>query len=180
MARRPVSPESTPAAPPRVRLEAVPLLRWPAAADDTATDVPADAKREWAADNNIIRLHDAKHGTHLQNSTPVVCQTCHYTPALDLAHLGPLGPGDADANGRDQKIHTTNSRVMHAFHGQFTDLFSNDLPPPSDPRRINDATGKPVVNAFVKDKLNNSCYQCHPGPEYQVPARGHVQRRDGL
>ncbi|HAA04438.1 MAG TPA: hypothetical protein DCE18_13925, partial [Syntrophobacteraceae bacterium] len=64
-------------------------------AEDTAADVPADARKEWAADNNIIRLHDAKHGTHLQNSTPIVCQTCHYTPALDLAHLGPLGPGDA-------------------------------------------------------------------------------------
>jgi hypothetical protein len=133
-------------------------------AQDTATDVSTDAKREWAADNNIIRLHDAKHGTHLQNSTPVVCQTCHYTPALDLAHLGPLGPGDAMANGRDQRVHKTNSNVMHAFHGQFTDLFVNDLPPPSDARR-KDATGKLVVNAFVEDKLNNSCYQCHPGPK---------------
>jgi hypothetical protein len=133
-------------------------------AQDTATDVPADAKREWAADNNIIRLHDAKHGTHLQNSTPVVCQTCHYTPALDLAHLGPLGPGDAAANGRDQRVHKTNSNVMHAYHGQFTDLFVADLPPPSDARR-KDATGKLVVNAFVEDKLNNSCYQCHPGPK---------------
>ena len=36
-------------------------------AEDTATDVPPDAKREWAADNNIIRLHDAKHGTALQS-----------------------------------------------------------------------------------------------------------------
>jgi len=138
-------------------------------AQDTATDVSSDAKREWAADNNIIRLHDAKHPTHLQNSTPVVCQTCHYTPALDLAHFGPLGPqqplgpNDDKANGRDQKVHKTNSNVMHAFHGKFTDLFVNDLPPPSDARR-KDATGKLVVNAFVEDKLNNSCYQCHPGP----------------
>jgi hypothetical protein len=133
-------------------------------AEDTTTDVPADAKREWAADNNIIRLHDAKHGTHLQISTPIVCQTCHYTPALDLAHVGPLGPGDANSNGRDQKVHRTNSNVMHSHHGKFTDLFVNDLPPPSDPRRKDPATGKLVVNAFVEDKLNNSCYQCHPGP----------------
>lgn len=130
--------------------------------EDTAT-VPAEVKREWAADNNIIRLHDAKHGTQLQASTPVVCQSCHYTPALDLAHVGPLGPGDANANGREQKIHQTNSRVMHAFHGKFTDLFADDMPPPTDPRRIDAATGKPVVNAFVTDKLNQSCYQCHPG-----------------
>ena len=68
------------------------------------------------------------------------------------------------ANGREQRIHKSNSKVMHAYHGQFTDLFVADLPPPSDPRRI-DATGKPVVNAFVENKLNNSCYQCHPGPK---------------
>jgi len=130
--------------------------------EDTST-LPLDGKKEWAADNNIIRLHDAKHGTHLQSSTPVVCQTCHYTPALDLAHLGPLGPGDANANGRDQRAHRTNSRVMHAFHGQFTDLFVNDMPPPTDSRRLSPTTGKPVINSFVQTKLNQNCYQCHPG-----------------
>ncbi|MHC1742942.1 MAG: hypothetical protein AB9873_07915 [Syntrophobacteraceae bacterium] len=134
-------------------------------ASEDKSNVPAEAKREWAADSNILRLHDAKHGTQLQASTPVVCQTCHYTPALDLAHVGPMGPGDADANGREQRIHRTNSRVMHAFHGQFTDLFVDDLPPPTDQRRIDRVTGKPIVNAFVQDKLNQSCYQCHPGRE---------------
>jgi hypothetical protein len=52
---------------------------------------------------------------------------------------------------------------MHAFHGQFADLFKDDMPPPTDPRRLDAATGKPVVNAFVQDKINQSCYQCHPG-----------------
>jgi hypothetical protein len=136
------------------------------AADDTA-DVPFSVRREWAADNNILRLHDAKHGTNLQDTTPIACQTCHYTPALDLAHLGPLGPDDAGANGKEQRIHQSNSRVMHAFHAQFTDLFADDMPPPDDSRRIDPATGKPVVNGFVKDKLNQSCYQCHPGRETQ-------------
>jgi hypothetical protein len=136
------------------------------AADDTS-DVPFKVKREWAADNNIIRLHDAKHGTNLQAATPVTCQTCHYTPALDLAHVGPVGPDDADANGREQKIHQSNSRVMHAFHAQFTDLFADDMPAPTDSRRLDPATGKPVVNSFVKDKLNQSCYQCHPGRDTQ-------------
>ncbi len=136
------------------------------AADDTA-DVPYNVKREWAADNNIIRLHDARHGTNLQGNTPVVCQSCHYSPALDLAHVGPLGPGDPNANGREQTIHQSNSRVMHSFHAQFTDLFANDMPAPTDPRRLDSATGKPVVNSFVKDKLNQSCYQCHPGRETQ-------------
>jgi hypothetical protein len=119
-------------------------------------------RREWAADLNILRLHDAKRGTNIQNSTPVVCQRCHYSPALDLAHLGPLGPA-ADANGKEQTIHKTNSRVLHEFHGLMTDIFPNDMPPPNDPRRVDPVTGRPVVNAFVEDKLNQTCYQCHPG-----------------
>ena len=129
---------------------------------DTA-NVPAAISREWAADLNIIRLHDARHGTSLQTQTPVVCQRCHYTPALDLAHVGPLGPGDAAANGREQRIHRTNSRALHSYHGQFTDLFDENMPPPTDPSRFNPTTGKPEINAFVQDKLAGSCYQCHPG-----------------
>jgi hypothetical protein len=138
-----------------------------AVSSDDMSDMPFNVKREWAADNNIIRLHDAKHGTNLQAATPVVCQSCHYTPALDMAHLGPQGPDDPDANGKEQKIHQSNSRVMHAFHAQFTDLFANDMPSPDDSRRLDPATGKPVVNGFVQEKLNQSCYQCHPGRETQ-------------
>ncbi|MGB5156660.1 hypothetical protein [Desulfobacterium sp. N47] len=99
------------------------------AAEDTA-DLPLTAKREWAADNNILRLHDAKHGTNLKSKIPVSCQTCHYTPALDLAHLGPVGTNEPNANGKEQKIHRSNSRVIHTFHGQFTDLFADDMPSP--------------------------------------------------
>lgn len=154
------------------RLSGTPPARTPftvaTASLDTAPLVPFEASREWAADNNILRLHDAKHPTvtpKLENSTPVVCQRCHYTPALDLAHLGPLGPGDGDlANGRDQRIHHTNSRTLHTFHGQLASegLFPNDMPPPTD-RRRHDATGKLVINAFVNNVLNDTCYQCHPG-----------------
>lgn len=132
------------------------------AADDTSTS-PAAVKKEWAADVNILRLHDAKHNTALQNATPVSCQVCHYTPALDLAHLGPLGPGDAYANGKDQKVHHTNSRVMHSHHGQFTDLFPDDMVAPNNALRLDAATGKPTINKYVTDKLNQTCYQCHPG-----------------
>lgn len=131
------------------------------AANDTSL-LPIDAKKEWAADNNIIRLHDAKHGTKLKSATPVVCQQCHYTPALDLAHVGPKGPDDADANGRNQKTHHSNSRALHRFHSGLTGLFAT-MPAATDTRRLNPVTGKPVVNAFVQTTLNNSCYQCHPG-----------------
>jgi hypothetical protein len=60
--------------------------------DDPMHDsVPDEVSKEYATDLNLIRLHDQKHATDLENQTPVVCQQCHYTPALDLAQLGPLG-----------------------------------------------------------------------------------------
>lgn len=81
------------------------------------------------------------------NSKPVVCQTCHYTPALDLAQVGPLGgsllyddgnnnggsktcppnaAGDGKggqpelcvANGRAQRVRHSMSRNIHSTaHG---------------------------------------------------------------
>jgi hypothetical protein len=131
-------------------------------ADDISNN-PLAVKREWAADTNILRLHDAKHGTTLQSAAPVACQVCHYTPALDLAQVGPLGPTDPNSNGRDQKAHHSNSRVMHTFHGQFTDLIPNDMVPPNNALRLDPATGQPTINAYVLNKLNQTCYQCHPG-----------------
>ena len=105
-------------------------------------------------------LHDQKHGTSLITGTtqdfptpgtvtfePVVCQQCHYTPALDLAQLGPLGPENdfaADfvnsdlpggiisspsvANGRDQVKHKSMSNVMHSHHGSLGVFPTIDAP----------------------------------------------------
>lgn len=111
--------------------------------------VPAAVSIEWAFDTNILRLHDANHGTKLQSSTPVSCQKCHYTPALDLAHLGPQ-----DVNGRQQTTHSSFSRVMHSFHGSLG-LFP-EMPSPA---------GRPA--AVRDDVLNKTCYQCHPGRNTQ-------------
>ncbi len=129
------------------------------AADDRSV-YSADIKREWAVANNIVRLHDALNGTDLKEATPVVCQTCHYSPAIDIAQVGPKGTDDSDGNGRSQKIHHTNSRALHAFHGALG-VFPT-MPPASDPQRL-DTNGKPVVNDFVRTTLENSCYLCHPG-----------------
>lgn len=101
---------------------------------------------------------------------PVVCQRCHYSPALDLAQLGPLGPdsvfpADTDANGREQKVNQSMSRVMHGHHARFTDLFP-ELPLPTDPLRTQDQEIFPV-NGYEQDILQRTCYRCHPGGRTQ-------------
>lgn len=89
-----------------------------------------------AAKQNILLLHDAKHGTGLVNAKPVLCAACHYSPALDLAGTGPQG---------EQTLHQKMSVVMHQHHGQLTD--PNTLQP------LFPANGT----------LEQTCYQCHPG-----------------
>jgi hypothetical protein len=155
--------------------------------------VPVDVSVEYATDINILRLHDLKHGAAYVdgngNATPceaidaatpngnanclanraleqgaaTVCQTCHYTPALDLAQVGPLGGDsaniDADANGRAQRVHKTNSRVMHYSHG-LTGVFPTMPAPSADEDPV---TGLPLNHQARLDTLEATCYQCHPG-----------------
>ena len=136
--------------------------------DPQISNVPFPVSVEWATDKNILQLHDAKHATRLISGTtmdfpvkgttpfkPVVCQTCHYTPALDLAQVGPN-----DVNGRQQSNHKSMSAVMHASHANVvgTDgqrLFP-EMPPPA---------GRNVATAV--EVLEQTCYQCHPGKRTQ-------------
>ena len=98
----------------------------------------------------------------LVQEKPVVCQVCHYTPALDLAQLGPLaGPEGTIPNGRNQVAHQSNSRVMHNHHGQFETLF-----PPMDPP-VQDGNGGISNQATRLSQLEDTCYQCHPGTNVQ-------------
>lgn len=153
--------------------------------DDSDPTVPNVVSVEWASDKNILKLHDQKHGTLLITGTtadfpapgatpfkPVVCQTCHYTPALDLAQLGPLGPEndgpaqfpngiatDSLANGRDQLKHKSMSNVMHSHHAS-TGLFA--VMPPA----IN-AQGTRRDPVTTQTILEESCYMCHPGKRTQ-------------
>ncbi len=141
-----------------------------AAMDPRKGKVIAWASEEWAADINILRLHDAMHGTKLYGGydavsgvgkTPVACQSCHYTPALDLLHKGPQ-----DAHGLTQAAHGSMSHVMHTSHGKLkkadgTPVFPK-MPPPNDARRTKDQATTPI-NAFEKATLDETCYKCHPG-----------------
>ena len=163
-----------------------------------AGSVPDAVSLEYAADINILRLHDLKHGDRYvepmddggglvhqpqpcdpmvgdfgsssclasraaEQHQPVVCQRCHYTPALDLAQVGPVaGPPGSDANGRNQLVHETNSRVMHNHHGAFTELF-----PPIPSAVQHPITGAISNQAARVEALEANCYQCHPGKETQ-------------
>ena len=146
--------------------------------------VPFEVSIEWASDINLLRLHDQKHGTTLDQGfdadtgkavAPVVCQNCHYTPALDLAQFGPLGPEndnvepiilndgaiviDSLANGRDQVKHKSMSNVMHTHHSS-TGLFP-DMPPAID------AQGNRRDPVLTQNILKETCYMCHPGERTQ-------------
>ena len=138
-----------------------------------ADTVPEVVSLEWAADINLLRLHDLKHDTRLIMGTtqddppgsepfkPVVCQTCHYTPALDLAQVGPKGPTDPDANGREQTNVRSMSNVMHTHHAQVKGVDGKLLFPLMPPAVDNQGNLRDPM--LGRDILQQTCYQCHPG-----------------
>ena len=99
----------------------------------------------------------------LVQKKPVVCQVCHYTPALDLAQVGPkAGAPGTDANGRNQIAHQSNSRVMHSHHGTLgTAGFPGLFPQIPSPEQA--ANGNITNQTARLTALEDSCYQCHPG-----------------
>ncbi len=56
---------------------------------------------------NILLLHDYRNKTNLSGSQPVLCASCHYSPALDLAKTGP---------SPTQALHKTMSAATHGYH----------------------------------------------------------------
>ncbi len=153
-------------------------------------NAPGPEKLLNAAKINILRLHDAKHGAKytssvdgkpavcdaatnpndpncLANQTPVQCSQCHYSPALDLAQVGPIDEPAQGKKGRQQTRHVSMSRAMHFTHGNFKDGSNKPvfplMPTADDPKRA----GVPKVNDFEIGILEDTCYQCHPGKRTQ-------------
>jgi hypothetical protein len=89
--------------------------------------------------DNILTLHDALSGTNLVKQEPVLCNKCHYSPALDLAGTGPVG---TQINPATNQPFSYTSRAIHRHHGS-TQL--NGVP--------------------IGDEGVNTCYYCHPGPQ---------------
>lgn len=84
---------------------------------------------------NILILHDGAIGTSLNSSKPVLCASCHYSPALDLTGSGP------------QTDFPFFSYAIHGRHGRTRD---NQLPTADNP-------------AIIPEDGRTSCYNCHPG-----------------
>jgi len=168
-------------------------------ADDPDDNMPPKVSLEYAADLNILRLHDLKHGENyvkpagdgvatdvdaacdisanggdgnencltnkaLKQGQPVVCQVCHYTPALDLAQVGPkTGPVGSEANGRNQLAHQSNSRVIHNHGGDLAGKLFTPIPAP-----VQDPLTGIITNQDARlTALEENCYQCHPGKDTQ-------------
>lgn len=129
--------------------------------DDPQLDaVPLEVSKEYASDINILRLHDLKHGTNLEADKPVVCQQCHYTPALDMAQVGPKS--GVEGNGREQTTVKSMSNVMHSHHATVTDSAGTPLFP-AMPSAVKSSFGIVTNHAQRRDVLQQTCYQCHPG-----------------
>ncbi len=155
----------------------------------TIDDAPGNTRLEQllnSAKINILRLHDAKHGLEyvnwddngaltalpctasndsddpncIANQTPVQCSRCHYSPALDLLQSGPVDEPQQGLNGRQQTLHSSMSRVMHAQHGTL---------PPFNGQALFPAMPEPAGRdpALADALLEQTCYQCHPGKRTQ-------------
>lgn len=104
---------------------------------------------------NILLLHDQNQGTQLSAQQPVLCASCHYSPALDLA-------GNGQPTGK-QVGHKWMSQVMHDYHKNKmlipgTTIY--DSPAPVQ------ALVDPATNAGgVPPAQQQACYQCHPGAD---------------
>ncbi len=101
---------------------------------------------------NVLLLHDIKHGTTLYAEQPVLCADCHYSPALDLAGAGPQG----------QQLNVP--FLSYAIHGRHGKTVEGGLPDNNNP-------------AIIADSGTDGCYNCHPGKTTQC-LRGAMTNQD--
>jgi cytochrome c553 len=118
------------------------------AAQDPAVGWSKHADLEIQSRENVLLLHDHVHGTKLFASKPVLCASCHYSPALDLAGTGPTAT---------QTSHRRMSAVMHDFHA---DKMSSPSGAALPDHWLAQGQQPPSPDA-------QSCYQCHPGKSTQ-------------
>ncbi len=97
---------------------------------------------------NILLLHDKLNNTSLSSSQPVLCASCHYSPALDLGHTGPSAV---------QKTHQTMSRAVHGYHASRT----TTTPPSGNACYYCHPGEKTQCARGVMDTAGLTCLDCH-------------------
>ncbi len=97
---------------------------------------------------NILILHDYRNNTTLFSSQPVLCASCHYSPALDLGHTGPVGP---------QVMNPTLSRAVHGYHASRT----TTQPPSGNACYYCHPGEKTQCARGAMDTAGLSCLDCH-------------------
>ena len=110
---------------------------------------------EKAAKENIIILHNFKHGTSLlADGKPVLCASCHASNALGTTGIPGVG---------------NMSNVLHGHHGRFqVDQNDNLLrdtegePILTDPQNLTGAE-KPLIVFGANIPMEENCFLCHPG-----------------
>lgn len=99
---------------------------------------------------NILILHDALSQTNLvaryKAGNPILCASCHYSKALDLA-----GTGGPQGN---QVGHLYLSRAMHKHHGTAWPMMDGTYV-------------IPIPGAYTPNAGPSECYYCHPGNDTQ-------------
>jgi len=149
--------------------------KWVVALEATA---PGPDQANNAAKINILRLHDAKWGAKyttaagtedkclsgkepscLDQRRAIQCSQCHYSPALDLAQVGPINEPSQGVNGRQQIRHVSMSRAMHFSHGEYASMWPGAMFPAMPlPTGTNRASTQTKI-------LEDTCYTCHPGKQ---------------
>ncbi|MGY6275494.1 IPT/TIG domain-containing protein [Methylomonas sp. MgM2] len=98
---------------------------------------------------NILLLHDSYHPQeNLTSKQPILCASCHYSPALDLA-------GNGKPTGL-QEGHKWMSQVMHDFHKDKMTIPGKTIY--DSPAPVGDTVNVPPA-------AEQACYQCHPGAD---------------
>jgi hypothetical protein len=98
----------------------------------------ANSNSELQYRENVLTLHDGKHKGNLMNTKPILCASCHYSPALDLQGTGPQG----SQLGKPM--------LSHAIHNRHGKTIAKTLP---------DLNNPPII----PDTGISTCYYCHPG-----------------
>lgn len=100
---------------------------------------------------NVLKLHDFKKGTDLLNNQPVLCASCHYSPALDLAGVGQPSGTQVGHQWMSTVMHDNHARKVLSVDGKT--IYDSAAP----------VTGlDPALNG-VPPADQQACYQCHPG-----------------